>query len=199
MIIELLEPGVFWSDILLGLVVFICAGLIYKKSTLFFGFFFWLGIATLVGAIYHGFINTPEIFWGEILWSVTMISFGLSSLFLLRFYFKKLSLNLFVFLLAAYSAFIIFIDASFKWGLLLQAISVVTYFVFILKNTKKIAFNKSLLCGLLFLGAISTAVYIQQFKLALGTTLSHNTIFHLISIPAFVFLYLSFRYITKSP
>jgi hypothetical protein len=186
----IIEPNVFYSDIVLGIIIFVLAYLLYtRQRTLCFSFVA-LGASTFFGAFYHGLYNTTSLIPGDILWSITMILYGLSSLLFIHISlprvisFKVVALGLLLF-----SLFTTLINESFFYGLLLQIIAVVFLGYFVYKNRTLLNIESY---GL-FVATTLCAIYIQQQHVTFGLDYSHNTLFHIFQIPAVFLLYLSLR------
>jgi NADH-quinone oxidoreductase subunit M len=71
--ISLHEPGVFWSDIALGLLVLGLGWWLLRAGVRWWRPFAPLALATWTGAFYHGFVNTTDRWSGEVLWSLTLL------------------------------------------------------------------------------------------------------------------------------
>jgi hypothetical protein len=187
---NIIEPDVFYSDIVLGIILFIIAYTLLEHRQRLGWCFGSLGMSTFFGAFYHGLYDTTQIFAGDVLWSLTMTMYGLSSFLFINFALQKhFGLTKALVGTFLFSLFTILVNESFLYGLILQgmAILVLGHYVF---KTQKIA---SLYVYGLFVIITLFAIYIQQKKITFGLNYSHNTWFHIIQIPAILLLYLSLK------
>lgn len=195
----IIEPDVFWSDIALGALCTLLAWLLGRAGIAWWRVFAGLALATFFGAAYHGFINTTTVWWGDVLWTVTLFWFALTSFVLIDESFRHLrSLRVWLgFGLVAYMSWAIFFSEAFIWALLLQAVAIVTivvrYKLVYRPKTNKATRRRldTLLVGFLLLNIC--AIVLQQLKVNFGLPISHNTVFHIIELPVMVILYMFVR------
>ena len=149
-----------------------------------------LGISTFFGAFYHGLYNTTQIFTGDVLWSLTMTVYALSSFLFINFALpRQLSLTKALVGTFLFSLFTIFVNESFMYGLMLQGLALLALGYYVCKNQR----ISSLYLYGLFVIITLFAIYIQQQQITFGLNYSHNTLFHIIQIPAILLLYLSLK------
>ncbi len=195
----IIEPDVFWSDIVLGALCCVFAWLLYRAGNTWWRVFGALALATFVGAAYHGFINTTTVWWGDVLWSLTLFWFASTSFLVIDETFRH-NRSLRVWLaggLLAYMGWAIFFSEAFLWALLLQAVAIVTLVVWYArayrrsqKRAKRRRLDK-LLIAFLLLNIV--AIVLQQLKINFGLPISHNTVFHIIELPVMTLLYMFLR------
>ena len=191
----IIEPDVFWSDIALGMLCVVLAWLLHRVANTWWRVFVLLALATFFGAAYHGFVNTTTIWWGDVLWTLTLFWFALTSAVLIDecFGHKRRLRPWLVIGLVAYMTWAIVISEAFLWALLLQAAAITTLVirhVVVYRHTKKKTVRTTLdrlLIGFLLLNI--TAIILQQLKVNFGLPVSHNTVFHVIELPVMALLY----------
>lgn len=195
----IIEPDVFWSDILLGTVCFLFAWLLYKQANRWAGVFTALALATFFGAAYHGFINTTSVWWGDVLWTVTLFWFALTSVLLIYESFGRrrsllawLSAGLLI-----YMGWAIMASEAFMWALLLQGAALVALVIrYVVVYRRSINNPVRIKLDILLVGFIAlniVAITLQQLKVDFGLGISHNTVFHIIELPVMLLLYLFVR------
>ncbi len=186
----LLEPDVFYSDILLAVTLCSAGWFISSQHKVMSGGFYTLAASTFFGAWYHGLYNTTGVLPGEMLWSLTMILYGLSSFIFIQAALPRL-MNLPGTLICTglFALFTTTINESFHFGLWLQGVAILCIGHFVLRN----GIRSSMWVYMLFVLITFFSILIQQQQLNFGLPYSHNTIFHLIQIPAIGLLYLCLK------
>ena len=186
----LLEPDVFYSDILLAFIL-CCAGwFISSPHKIMSRGFYALAASTFCGAWYHGLFNTTSVLPGEILWSLTMVSYGLSSFIFIHAALPRyMNLPGALICTGLFALFTTTIDESFHFGLWLQGVAILCIGYFVLKNGTR----SSIWLYVVFMFITFFSILIQQQQLNFGLPYSHNTIFHLVQIPAIGLLYLCLK------
>lgn len=182
----LLEPDVFYSDILLAALLCSAGWLISSRHKIMGGGFYALAASTFFGAWYHGLYNTTSVLPGEILWSLTMILYGLSSFIFIQTAIPRLmKLPGILICTGLFAVFTTTINESFHFGLWLQGVAILCIGHFVLRNGTR----SSMWVYMLFVLITFFSILVQQQQLSFGLPYSHNTIFHLIQIPAIGLLY----------
>lgn len=189
---NLLEPGVFWSDIALGALAFgLGTWLLSRGGRRPHVLFVTLAMATWSGAFYHGFINTTEQLSGRFLWTFTLVALGMTAAVIVQIAFADAKAVRMVTsaLVGVWALFVVFISNDFLWAMALQGVAVlilVSRYLLVGRHTRAGGW----LAG--FVGLDALAVLQQQNGITLGLPMSHNTLFHFIEMPAFVCLAIFF-------
>lgn len=191
----MIEPDVFWSDIILGLIASYAAFRLYRLKISFWLPFAFLTLATWVGAFYHGFIDHTDNLPGEILWTSTLLLFYAASASIIVLLNKnRLSIAIASIGFVLYAYWAIAISEKFIWALLLQGVAILIYLVACLwrtYRTRNPRIIRATLWLLLFIVIDAIAIFVQQTMQTFGLDISHNTIFHIIEMPALVALAIS--------
>lgn len=188
---NIIEADVFYSDIILGLVIFYAAYLIRRQSSLLTKAFIFLGSSTFAGAFYHGLYDTTTDLPGDILWTLTMTLYGISSLLFIRFSIPKiLSHKSLLFLSGLFFLFTYFVNESFIYGLVLQGVAMIMLGIHTFLTKPNFNYAKWFST---FVCLSIIAVYIQQAMITFDLPYSHNTLFHIIEIPAIIALVCSLK------
>lgn len=188
---NLMEPDVFWSDIVLGALAFGLGLWLGRRNRGAAGVFVALALATWTGAFYHGLVNTTARLSGDVLWSATLVLLGVTAGGLVHLAFERSRRvgTVLAVLLAVWAAFVIFVSEDFLWAMALQGVAVIVLVGRYLMTRRHVADFVSTgawLAG--FVGLDAVAVLQQQNDVTLGLPFSHNTLFHFIEMPAFVCL-----------
>jgi hypothetical protein len=182
----LLEPGVFWTDVLLGALMFGLGLDLRRSGNPWHRLFFVLAAATWFGAAYHGFVNTTESWLGEALWTPTIVLLALTTALIvdeITSRDRRVRMALAI-AMAVYVVIAIFVSENFVWPLVLQALAVLAMGV-----RYRNQFPHPGWLYLAFLAVDAAAVIVQQAGITLGLPWSHNTLFHLVEMPAIVLLW----------
>lgn len=194
----LLEPDVFWSDIVLGCLCAFLGMLLLKKNNSFGRIFIALSFATVAGAFYHGLINTTVVWWGDILWTLTLFLFASTSAILVDEAYEHSSVVRKVLIVAVvvYMGWAIFVNEAFLWALLLQAVAILILgirYAFVIRPKNPTSHRYLDMVFVSFICVNIVAILLQQMKINFGLDISHNTIFHIIELPVVVLLFLFLR------
>lgn len=182
----LVEPGVFWTDVILGALMVASGVDLFRARNPWSRLFFVLAAGTWLGAAYHGFVNTTETWIGEVLWTSTIVLLALSAAVIVdeisgRRRAVRAALAV---ALAAYVVVAIFVSENFVWPLLLQALAVVAMGVAYRRTFPDPGWR-----FLAFLVVDALAIVVQRAGITLGLPWSHNTLFHLVEMPAVLLLH----------
>jgi hypothetical protein len=192
----IIEPDVFWSDIALGVVCIVLGVLLRHNRNMWSSVFFTLALATFFGAAYHGFINTTSVWWGDLLWTITLFWFALTSVVMIYLsYGRRRSMGPWLIAgLLSYMLWAVLISEAFIWALLLQFIAIVTLsvrYVSVFRRSRTYKDRRildMLLVAFVVLNIV--AIALQQFKINFDLPISHNTVFHILELPVMVALFL---------
>lgn len=184
---NLLEPDVFWSDIVLGGLALGLGLWLDRRGRRAGGLFVALALATWCGAFYHGLINTTERLSGDVLWTATLFLLGVTAAAMVHIAFggSRAVGRLVAVLLIGWLAFVVFVSEDFLWAMALQGIAVLILLVRYVATRRWDAAGWWLAA---FVVLDVVAVLQQQNDVTLGLPWSHNTLFHVIEMPAFVCL-----------
>ncbi|MCU1285062.1 MAG: hypothetical protein JWO13_1412 [Acidobacteriales bacterium] len=170
-------------------------------------FFSSIGAATLVGGTVHGFFPDDLSRGSKLLWPVTLIILGITSVIVWRLgallvfrpvvvaWVTRVALIEFV----LYSLFVLYVRRDF-------IIAIANYLPAVLFLTLSFGFrflrrpNSSTLAGIagLFLTFVASAV--QHFKISLHPRyFNHNAFYHLLQGIALLLIFMSARYLVRNP
>lgn len=200
--IQIYEFTIAFSDLILFIESIFFASLLYKKNRHGFFLFLFLGMSSLLGAIFHAFFPLKaESPGGFIIWMLTTAIIGLVTVTILytithllnhRFLFKIIHIFTLIFL-GLYLYMIMFVD--YDYPMVIRFYAPVILLLGAVGLWKFIT-DKEIIWFYLIAGIILsvTAAGIQSLKLSFDPIyFNYNTLYHIIQGVALIFLYFFFK------